>query len=106
MIKGIIRLENDIAGKAGQLLILREDNQVCVVEREALEAVFAPAPEPEPVVEAEPTKRKKREAAPKAYGHYKTLEALLKAQARGRHMAEVRARRKAERMEAERVAAE
>lgn len=104
MIKGIIRLENDIAGKAGQLLILREDNQVCVVEREALEAVFAPAPES--TIEVEPTKRRKRDAAPKPYGHYKTLEALLKAQARGRHMAEVRARRKAERMEAERVAAE
>lgn len=96
MIKGIIRLENDIAGKAGQLLILRENNSVHVVEPQDIEALFVPRN-----VET-PTK----ERASKPYGHYKTLEALLKAQANGRHMAEVRARRKAERLEAERLAAE
>ncbi len=101
MIKGIIRLENDIAGKAGQLLVLREDNSVHVVTPEAIEAIFLPAVEIslEPV--AEPKKRKKRERAPRAFGYYDTAEALEAARARGRHMAAVRARRKAERLAAE-----
>lgn len=97
MIKGIIRLENDISGRAGQLLILREDNTVHVVEPQDIEALFAPRT---------PDQGRKKERAPKKYGHYKSLETLLKAQANGRHMVEVRARRKAERLEAERLAAE
>lgn len=103
MIKGIIRLENDITGKAGQLLVLREDNSVHVVTPEAIEAIFLPAPEPapEPVVEAEPKKRKKHERAPRAFGYYDTAEALEAARARGRHMAAVRARRRAELLAAE-----
>lgn len=99
MIKGIIRLENDIAGKAGQLLVLREDNSVHVVTPEAIEAIFLPVPEP--VAEAEPKKRKRRERAPRAFGYYDTAEALEAARARGRHMAAVRARRKAELLAAE-----
>lgn len=99
MIKGIIRLENDITGKAGQLLVLREDNSVHVVTPEALEAIFLPAPEPAPV--AEPKTRKKHERTPRAFGYYDTAEALEAARARGRHMAAVRARRRAERLAAE-----
>jgi hypothetical protein len=101
MIKGIIRLENDITGKAGQLLVLREYNSVHVVTPEAIEAIFLPAPEPEPVVEVEPKKRKKHERTPRAFGYYDTAEALEAARARGRHMAAVRARRRAERLAAE-----
>jgi hypothetical protein len=103
MIKGIIRLENDITGKAGQLLVLREDNSVHVVTPEAIEAIFLPAPEPAPVpvAEAEPKKRKKHERTPRAFGYYDTAEALEAARARGRHMAAVRARRRAERLAAE-----
>ena len=101
MIKGIIRLENDIVGKAGQLLVLREDNSVHVVTPEAIEAIFLPAPEPEHVVEVEPKKRKKHERTPRAFGYYDTAEALEAARARGRHMAAVRARRRAERLAAE-----
>jgi hypothetical protein len=107
MIKGIIRLENDITGRAGQLLVLREDNSVHVVTPEALEAIFLPAveisletfTEIEPV--AEPKKRKKHERTPRAFGYYDTAEALEAARARGRHMAAVRARRRAERLAAE-----
>jgi hypothetical protein len=99
MIKGIIRLENDIVGKAGQLLILREDNRICVVAPEALEAVFTPAAESTPTVERKT--RKRRERAPRAFGYYDTAEALEAARARGRHMAAVRARRRAERIAAE-----
>jgi hypothetical protein len=103
MIKGIIRLENDITGKAGQLLVLREDNSVHVVTPEAIEAIFLPVPEPAPelVAEAEPKKRKKHERTPRAFGYYDTAEALEAARARGRHMAAVRARRRAERLAAE-----
>ena len=93
MIKSIIRLENDIAGKAGQLLVLCGDNSVYVVTQEAIESIFQPA--------AEPKKRKRRERAPRAFGYYDTAEALEAARARGRHMAAVRARRKAELLAAE-----
>lgn len=109
MIRGIIRLENDIVGRAGQLLILREDNSVHVVSQETLEAVFAPPPPPappapEPVVEEKAVKPPK---PPKAFGYYKTAEAFARAQARGRHIAELRAKKRAAaKAEAARLAAE
>jgi len=106
VIRGIIRLENDIVGRAGQLLILREDNSVHVVSQEAIEAIFAPPapPAPEPVVQEKAVKPPK---PPKAFGYYKTAEAFARAQARGRHMAELRAKKRAAaKAEAARVAAE
>lgn len=77
MIKGIFQLENDVAARAGQFLIMREDNRIHVVSREDLEALFNATPA---AVEAP------REKAP----YYKSAESLERAQARGRHMAAIR----------------
>lgn len=105
MIKGIFQLENDITARAGQFLIMRDDNSMHVVSLEALEALFKPAPAAEVVESVEEPKAKRNVKRDKPFGYYQTAEALERAKARGRHMAAIRKQRlEAKRREA--VAAE
>lgn len=103
MIKGIFELQNDISARAGQFLVIREDNSIHAVSREALESVFmSKAASVEVPAAAEPTKAKRVSKKDKAFGYYKTAEALERARARGRYVAEIRARKR----EADRLARE
>lgn len=88
MIKGIFRLTNDVQARAGDYLIMREDDHVSVVSQAKLIGLFAPAAdEPAPVAAAEPPTRKKRE--------WRSAETLERMRANGRRLAEVRRRQRA-----------
>lgn len=88
MIKGIFRLTNDVQARAGDYLIMREDDHVSVVSQAKLIGLFAPAvDEPAPVAAAEPPTRKKRE--------WRSAETLERMRANGRRLAEVRRRQRA-----------
>lgn len=84
MIKGIFNLVNDVNARAGDYLIMREDDFVAVVSRAQLDSLFTgSAPEA--------TVKKKRIRRPdRPFGFWKTAEDLEAARARGRHMAQAR----------------
>ena len=87
MIKGIFRLTNDVHARAGDYLIMREDDHVSVVSQAKLIGLFAPAAD-EPAREAaEAPTRKKRE--------WRSAETLERMRANGRRLAEVRRRQRA-----------
>lgn len=89
MIKGIFRLTNDVQARAGDYLIMREDDHVSVVSQAKLIGLFAPAAvdEPAPVAVVEAPTRKKRE--------WRSAETLERMRANGRRLAEVRRRQRA-----------
>ena len=88
MIKGIFRLTNDVQARAGDYLIMREDDHVSVVSQAKLIGLFAPAAVDEPAREAaEAPTRKKRE--------WRSAETLERMRANGRRLAEVRRRQRA-----------
>lgn len=88
MIKGIFHLVNDVNARAGDYLIMREDDLIAVVSRTDLDGLFSPsqvsASVEEPVVVAMP--RKKRQ--------WKSAETLERMRANGRRLAEVRRRQR------------
>lgn len=99
MIKGIFHLANDVTARAGEYLIMREDDFIAVVSREDLDNLFKPkaVEAPAPVVVADDLKAAKEAkralSRSKPFGYYATAESLEAAKARGRHMADVRKQR-------------
>lgn len=95
MIKGIFHLVNDINARAGDYMIMREDDFIAVVSREDLDNLFKPKPvETVEVVEAVETKEAKRARLhSKEFGYYASALELERAKERGRHMAAIRKQR-------------
>lgn len=92
MIKGIFNLVNDVSARAGDYLIMREDDYVAVVSRAQLDSLFSAA-----TADAKPVKATRQRKCDKAFGFWKTAEDLEAARARGRHMAAVRKQQIADR---------
>ena len=90
MIKGIFRLTNDVQARAGDYLVIREDDFVSAVSHAALANLFAYGVTPAAYFEAaaaEAPTRKKRE--------WRSAETLERMRANGRRLAEVRRRQRA-----------
>lgn len=92
VIKGIFHLVNDVNARAGDYLIMREDDYVAVVSHAKLNDLFsvtpgAPVAAPAASEVAETTARKKRQ--------WKSPETLERMRANGRRLAEARRRQRA-----------
>lgn len=82
MIRGIFRLTNDVNARAGEFLLVREDGHMQAVAPKALEALFEPK-----VADALASEAPAKPA--KAFGHYKTEEALAAARLNGIRLGEL-----------------
>lgn len=88
MIKGIFRLKNDVKARAGEYLVIREDDLVSAVSHDALNNLFILGVTTAAEFEAaEAPTRKKRE--------WRSAETLERMRANGRRLAEVRRRQRA-----------